>query len=95
MGDEPEVVADPLAGRDRLTGFALSNQRLAQMLGVLDSRGSEGALVSVAGAFSAVRKGLDQWWYQCDLSTSMTLNVLVEQSVETYARVITVREAPR
>ncbi len=36
----------------------------------------------------------DQWRYQCDLSADLTLNILVEQAVEAYARIITVREAP-
>ena len=36
----------------------------------------------------------DQRWYQLDFSADMTLNILVQQSVETQARIITICEAP-
>lgn len=35
----------------------------------------------------------DQLWYQLDLPSDMTLNILVQQPVETLARIITVCEA--
>lgn len=35
----------------------------------------------------------DQQWYQLDFSSDMTLNILVQQSVETLARIVTISEA--